>query len=241
MLLKTRAIVLHSIKYSDNSLIVHTYTETHGRMAYAVSGVKSKKSALRSSMLMPLTILELETDYNPNKDLQRIKECRVGHAFTSLPFDPSKNALAIFIAELLYRSLKEPHTDPQLYAFLHQSVCELDCVQDGIGNFHLSFLVRFSHYMGFEPQGDTYTENSCFDLQNGIFSASPGALGSYLNKWDSILFAQACGLNYDNMSSYSFSREEKRILIGHLLSYYQIHLHRFSLVKSLDILYQLFA
>ena len=241
MQLKTSAIVLHSIKYSDTSLILHTYTETHGRMAYVVTGVKSKKSVLRSSMLLPLTILGLETDYNPNKELQRIKESHIGYAFKSLPFDPSKNALAIFMAEMLYRSLKEPHTDPELYGFLYQSICALDGTRSGIGNFHLSFLIQFSQFMGFGPQYSTYADNTCFDLQNGIFILHQQALGSYLNKNDSRLFATVCGLNYQNMAEYTFTKEEKKLLLTHLLSYYQIHLHRFSHIKSLDILYQLFA
>lgn len=241
MQIKTKAIILHSLKYSENSVIVHAYTEEHGRMAYVVNGAKSKKSALRLSMLQPLTILELETDHNPNKELQRIKESRIAYAFKSLPYDPSKNALAIFIAELLYRSLREPHLDPELYQFLHYSICELDMVEDGIGNFHISFLVQFSKFMGFAPQHGTYSENANFDLQNGIFVPEKLAFGNFLNKYDSKLFALACEVNYQNMNNLSLGKEDKKTLLTHLLAYYKIHVHHFSNIKSLDVLYQLFS
>ncbi len=241
MQVKTKAIVLHTVKYSENSVIVHAYTQEHGRMAYVVNGVKSKRSSLRSSLLQPLTVLDLDTDYNPKKDLQRIKESRVAYNFTDLPYDPSKNALAIFIAELLYRSLKEPQTDPELFEFLFDSIQKLDIAENGVGNFHLSFLMQYSRYMGFAPQHDTYVENAHFDMQNGVFLPSKPSFGNCLNNYDSQLFAAVCSINYANMQAYGFSREDKKTLLTNLMSYYKLHMHHFSQIKSLDVLYQLFV
>ncbi len=241
MQIKTKAIVLHTVKCSENSVIVHTYTEQHGRMSYVVNGVKSKRSSLRSSFLQPLMVLELDTDYNPNKDLQRIKESRVAYTFTDLPYDPSKNALAIFIAELLYRSLKEPHTDPELFQFIYDSIEKLDTSENGVGNFHLSFLMQYSRHMGFAPQHDTYIDNAHFDMQNGVFLSSRPSFGNCLSNYDSRLFATICTINYGNMHGYSFTREDKKALLKNLMSYYKLHMHHFSHIKSLDVLYQLFA
>jgi DNA repair protein RecO (recombination protein O) len=240
MLLKTRAIVLNSLKCSENAVIAHTYTEQHGRMSYIINGAQSKKSALRSAMLQPLSVLELETDYNPKKDLQRIKESRLAFAPMSLPYDPNKTALAIFIAELLYRSLREPHTDPVLFRFLLESVCCLDTTVGGIGNFHFTFLIQYAHFMGFAPQKENYAKNAVFDLQNGIFVAEKQIFGQYLDSYDSALFATLCNLNYQNMSELRFSKEDKKTLLAHLLHYYKLHISNFSGMKSLDILHQLF-
>lgn len=240
MLLKTKAIVLSSVKYSDNNAIVHTYTETHGRMSYAINGVRSKKACLRLSMIQPLSILEIETDYNAKKDLQRIRESRLFYAFSDIPYNPSKNALAIFIAELLSRSLKEPQTDPELYQFLHHSICTLDGLQQGLRNFHLSFLVQFSYYMGFAPQNSDYAAGRFFDLNNGSFVASTQSFGQYLNSFESSLFASLCDINYTNMVQYFFSKDEKKKLLSHLLDYYKLHLPNFTKLKSLEIMYELF-
>lgn len=240
MLHKTKAIVLHSVKYAESSLIVHTYTREHGRMAYIVNGTKSKKSALRNSMLQPLSLLELDTEFNPKKEIQRIKECRLDYAFQQIQYDASKNALAIFIAELIYRSLREPHADEDLFDFLYNSVCKLDSTEQGLGNFHLCFLIQFSRHMGFAPQHDSYTDSSHFDLQNGIFTSQIQAFGQYLNKFDSSIFAQLCKIDYHNMSSYSLSKDDKRNQLNHMLAYYKLHVPHFSNIKSLDIIYQLF-
>lgn len=240
MLHKTQAIILHAVKYSENSLIVHAYTREHGRMAYVVNGSKSKKSALRASMLQALSVIELETDFNPRKELQRIKESRLSYAFTSIPYDPAKNALALFMAELIYRSMREPHADPDLFDFLLHSVCQLDENESGLGNFHLSFLMQFSQYMGFAPQHDSYTENAHFDLQNGIFTTQIQAFGQYLNRADSHIFSKICQFNYQNMGAYQLTKEDKRAQLEHVLTYYKLHVPHFSNIKSLDVMYQLF-
>lgn len=237
---KTQAIVLHAVKYAENSLIVHAYTREYGRMAYVVNGGKGKRSALRASMQQVLTLLELEIDFNPKKELQRIKESRLSYAFSSIPYEPAKNALAIFIAELIYRSLREPHPDADLFDFLLHSICQLDETENGFGNFHLSFLVQFSQHMGFAPQHDGYLKNTHFDLQNGIFTTQIQAFGQYLNRFDSHIFASLCRINYENMSNYQLSKEDKKIQLEHLLSYYKLHVPHFSHIKSLDIMYQLF-
>ncbi len=239
MQIRTRAIVLHAVKCSENTVIVHTYTEMHGRMAYVVNGAKSKRSVLRSALLQPLTLLELETDFNPKKELHRIKESRILYPFESIPFDPSKNALAVFMAELLYRSLKEPHIDSDLFTFLHHAILQLDTIEVGMGNFHISFLMQYARFMGFEPHIDSYEINSFFDLQNGIF-ATQAAFEQSLNIYESELFMRACTVNFGNISTISFSKTEKQTLLSNILKYYALHLHNFSGIRSLDILYQLF-
>lgn len=240
MLIRTKALVLHSIKYTENSVILHAYTEEHGRMAYVVNGVKSKKSVLRSALLQPLTILELETDYKPNKDLHHIKESRLAYHFTSIPYDASKNALVLFIAELLYRSLKEPHIDKDLYNFLAQSICVLDLTETGIGNFHLVFMIQLTRFLGFEPHAETISPHSYFDLHNGVFISQQG-FSPCLSLEDSSLFASLTQVDYDKMGEYRFTKEEKSRLLNALLAYYKLHLSNFTKIKSVEVMIQLFS
>lgn len=240
MQIKTKAIVLHTLKYTDNSVIVHAYTEQHGRMAYVVNGVKSKKSVLRAALQQPLSILEIETNYNPKNEIQRIKESRLAYAFTSIPYNPSKNALSLFVAELLYRAIKEPHTDKNLYNFLSESIIILDTTESGVGNFHLVFMTQLSHFLGFKPHSETAAKDYYFDLQNGVFSPQQG-FSEYLNVQDSKLFSSLLGLNFENMGQAKFSKEEKYSLLSALLSYYKLHLSNFSQIKSLEVMLQLFS
>ena len=102
MLQKTRGIVLHSLKYKDASIIVDIYTETMGRASFLVSIPRSKKANVRASLFQPLALLEFETDIRGNALMHKIKEVKLWHPFTSLPFDPYKNAIALFLSEFLY-------------------------------------------------------------------------------------------------------------------------------------------
>ena len=50
---KTRAIVLHCIKYSETSVIAKIYTEKLGMQSYMVKGVRAAKSKSKAAMLQP--------------------------------------------------------------------------------------------------------------------------------------------------------------------------------------------
>ncbi|MBQ5478026.1 MAG: recombination protein O N-terminal domain-containing protein, partial [Bacteroidaceae bacterium] len=73
MLQKTKGIVLHVLKYADASLIVDVYTERFGRLAFSVRMSKSKRSQVRTSLFQPLALLDMEIDYRPNRQLQRVQ------------------------------------------------------------------------------------------------------------------------------------------------------------------------
>ena len=55
----SKAIVLSAIKYGDTSRIVRLYTDQFGLISVLINSVSSKKSTVRSSMLLPLTLLEI--------------------------------------------------------------------------------------------------------------------------------------------------------------------------------------
>ncbi len=239
MIIKTKAIVIYSTKYSENSVIIHTYTEKHGRMGYIIHGKNSKKTVLRSALYQPLSVLEIETEYNPKKNIQKIKESRIVIPFQSIPFDPGKNALALFMSELLYRTLKEPLTDEYLYSFLSDAIFFLDSTTKSIGNFHLVFMLQLSKYLGFFPAQETIVENKYFDLYNGVFIENQ-AIYPCLNLSESKLLTILLTLNFNNMSQHVFSKKEKYSLLKSLNEYYKIHVSHYAEIKSLAVMIQLF-
>ena len=137
---KTSGIVLHSIKYSDSATIVTIYTSQFGRVSYMVHGANKKKSVFRSAFLQPLSIVELDVVHLPGKDLQRVKDVRIAYPFTRVPFDPIKNSLALFLSEVLFRTLRQTEPDESLFLFLDNSIFN--------SNFCYSFscIVVTCHY-----------------------------------------------------------------------------------------------
>ena len=56
---RSRAIVLHQIKYSETSLILKIYTEKEGLLSFIVKGVRGGKGKFRSAQFQPLNVIDL--------------------------------------------------------------------------------------------------------------------------------------------------------------------------------------
>ena len=97
MLQKTVGIVLHTLKYNDTSNIVDIYTRENGRASFLVSVPRSRKSAVKTVLFQPLSMIEFEADYRPMSNLYRIKEAKSWHPFRTLPYDPYKSSIAMFL------------------------------------------------------------------------------------------------------------------------------------------------
>jgi len=145
----TRAIVLDHLRYGDSSLIVNMYTESMGRQVVFVKGAFNKKSAMRAALFQPLNLVETVLHYHVNRQMQRVSNTQLYYPFQSIPFDPVKGCIAMFIAEVLYKTLKEEEANAELFDFLLHTIQTLDLNDRGTANFHLVFLVHYSRYLGF--------------------------------------------------------------------------------------------
>ena len=161
MLQKTVGIVLHTLKYNDTSNIVDIYTRENGRASFLVSVPRSRKSAVKTVLFQPLSMIEFEADYRPMSNLYRIKEAKSWYPFRTLPYDPYKSSIAMFLAEFLYRALREEAENGPLFAYLEHSIRWLDECDRSFSNFHLVFLMRFSRFLGLYPNTEDYREG-CF-------------------------------------------------------------------------------
>ena len=74
MLKKTKGIIFHQVKYSESSVIVKIYTELLGLQSYILKGVRKKKSKIKSNLLQPLTLVEMEVYHKENSEINFIKE-----------------------------------------------------------------------------------------------------------------------------------------------------------------------
>jgi len=239
MQIKTTGIVLHSIKYSDSATIVTMYTRHFGRVAYMVYGVNKKKSVCRPAHLQALSILELDVLHTPGKEIQRIKDIHIGYPFTCISKDPLKNAVALFLSEILFRTLRQTEPDESVFRFLENSIQQLDCCEQGMANFHLVFLLKLTRYLGFEPNRDE-EERNCFDLMNGVFTKTKPLHAHFLMPEDAAGFAALLRVDYSNMHTLVFSRSKRFRLLESVVEYYRLHIPDFHGLHSLEILKTLF-
>lgn len=237
-MLKTKAIVLHSIKYNDSSLITHCYTEQLGRQSFLLKGILSaKKGMLRKAYFQPLNQLEIVFQPKNNGGLQFLKEVKVIHPYQSIPLRIEKNAIVIFIAEVLKKVLQEEEANLPLYQFLESSLIWLD-LHDEVQNFHLLFLLKISKFLGFYPN-DENPSLPYFDLITGCFTALPpikeSVEGLQVTQLKSLL-----GMNFGEVNSLKLNRNSRSDLLQTLLRYFELHLQGFRPPKSLPILNAIF-
>jgi len=236
MLQKTRGIVLRSLKYGETGMITTIYTEAFGRMAFIMQGIHGKKSSVKGNLLKQLFLLEMEVEYKPGRELQRVKEIKNISPFGSIPFGIVKSSLALFLAELLEKVLREEESRPDLFGFLYRSIQVLDLLEDGINNFHLIFLIQLTRYLGFGPSNNYSESNQFFDMIAGNFVLSPPVHLWFLKNPESLVLAQLIEISYQNSSEFKPDQGLRNLLLDFLLEYYGLHLGNKLNLNSLEIL-----
>ena len=238
MLVKTRAIIIHSIRYREADLIVKAYTKSSGLKSYLVRGVlKSKKGKLRASMFQPLTILDLEANHKDKGTLESIREAKVNPAYQTLTGNIYKSSIAMFLAEVLHQAIQEEEQNQALYQFLEESFLWLD-ENEKYANFHLLFMVKLSSFLGFYPhQYDP--DLPYFNLLDGEYQLDDTNKYCIQNE-NSELLKQFLLVNYDEVSGIKLNQSKRKNFIEMLILYFELHLHVFKNPRSFDILHQLF-
>ena len=238
---KTRGIVLQQIKYSDSQVIVHIYTEQFGRQAFMFRKAKSKKSSSSLNILQPLFLLEIEAQIKDKRQIQRAREIRNYPHFNDIPFNVVKSTMAIFLAEVLTRVLKEEEANPPLFHFLQNALLLLDEEKEYFINFHLLFLYELSKYLGFYPDAEFLESNQKFNLAEGSFSSKHKETKFNLSREESILLSQISGKGFHQLHEIQLIRTQRQKLLEILLKYYRFHLPEMGRINSLEVLKQIFS
>ena len=239
-ILSTEGIVLHSIKYSDTSIIARIYTRELGLQSYLVPGVRKKKTSVKNSLFQPLSIFEMVV-YNNNKhELQRIKEISSLKQYNHIPSDMKKTSIAMFLSEILVNCLKEQESNPKLFEFLKQSFLFLDDTKEKVADFHLLFLMQLTWHLGFYPNLKHNINKPVFNLREGIYQ-HPSSTSPYnLDKQSSKFFEKLCRLNYEDLNDLSMPPHLRKTLLATIIDYYKLHMEGFKDIKSLSVLETVF-
>ena len=237
MLVKTKAIVISSLKYQEKSLIVKCFTLSDGLKGYFVpSAFSAKKSSQKAAYFQPLTLLEIEAHHKNKGTLEHFKEIKLASAYHTLNTDIIKSTIALFLAEMLHHSIREEEKNESLFLFLETALLWLDTHEE-TANFHLILLLEITKFLGFYPDTSDM-EYPFFDTQEGRFTPLSGR--HCLTEHETVLFRKLIGLKFDS-SQKLFTGTERQILLKILLDYYSQHLDGFKNPKSLEVLKEVFA
>ncbi len=240
MIAKTEAIVLRTIKYGDHKIIVDTFTKEVGRMSFSVVLSSSGRGKMKKQYFQPMTMLALTCDIRPNRQLQSLKEVRLATLAASIPLHADKVAITLFVAEFLCYSLRSEQRNTALFDYICDSLLWLDAAEGGYANFHLTFLMRISRFLGFYPNLEDYREGCVFDLRNSCFSTTIPIHSDFISAADAALLQQLMRMDYATMRLFRMSHKERNHITTVLLNYYRIHIPGFPELKSTEVLQQLF-
>ena len=241
MLIKTDAVVISTLKYADSSLIARCYCKELGLKSFLLKGIlSSKRSNLKKSLFQPLSIINLITQIkNQSREgLHFIKEARVGFPLIEIPSDIKKNAVAMFMSEIITRVISEEGApNLLLYQFIEKKVIQLEEKRFS-PHFHLKFMIDLSKYLGFYPNQSQIKENF-FNLRSGCFcksSSSKHIIGGDLV----VTFKQLLGTNCEKLNKLTIHNSLRTKVLTLLIDYFNIHLQGFGKIKSVDILHEVF-
>jgi len=236
MLHKTEGIVLGTTSYSDTYSIAHLFTRDFGRVSYLLPMSRGKRTKIRNSLFFPLSVLHLEVEHMPLRDVQRLKEVERQFPLYELCANMTKVSLAFFISEFLSFVLRESDNNELTFDYLKNSIETLEAAEKGLANFHLALMMGLTRFLGIYPNTEFTMERSFFDLQHGVFVVSEPMHSYYLNRRESAYLRDLYRINYGNMHLFKLSRNNRNEIVDQLLDYYRLHVYNFPPLKSLEVL-----
>jgi DNA repair protein RecO (recombination protein O) len=183
----------------------------------------------------------MEVDHRQGRELQRARELKIKHPYQTVPYDVVKSSQAIFLAEVLYKVLKEEEPRAELFQFLSHSFQILDLLREGIANFHLVFLIQLTKYMGFSPTNNFSEENLFFDMTSGAFVKRVPPHAYYFAPDEGRILFEILTVSYEEIKNIALNSTQRNALLLKMIDYFSLHLGIRLQIKSLEVLHELFT
>ena len=250
MLHSTKGIVLRTVKFGETSIIVLVFTEKFGVQSYLVNGVRisTKKGSGKANLFQPTAILDLVVYHHETKNLQRIKEFKWSHLYQHIFSDVPKNAVALFMVELLTKCLKQPEANADLFLFCEDAFIHLDESTGSVtANFPLFFALHLTNFFGLRPTNhpngaNMASGNLILDLKEGQFTNSiPGHPHFIEGKYAEITSELLKVMQPEELEDIKLNQDFRRQLLQAFETYYTLHIQDFGTLKTLPVLKELLS
>lgn len=232
------AILIQSLKYSDNSLILKILREDGIIHSCIAKGVHRKNSPISAAFFQPLSYLDMEFIMKPNiESMHILKSASFADNPHILYKNPIKQSLLFFYAEVIQQILKQDIQQEYsgLFRYIYEKRKELENMNAVSVYLPLQFMLEIMQYSGIGIESSGYEEGYGFDLQESRFIPpdSYKLKELYLDPQSSLLLFQLLNDEMDQISSTRIQRNE---LLQKLIIYYRIHLQGGFQLKSPEIL-----
>jgi len=157
------AYLLHSRPFSETSLIVELFTESHGRVSAVAKGVK-RKNNINKSLLQPFR--PLLVSWRGHGELKTL--IRIDSPTLALPLSRDFLYSGLYLNELTLRLLAKEVCHPQIYSAYHATLISLSKQNDleiSLREFEISLLAELGHGASFshDVDGGVFEPNWRYD------------------------------------------------------------------------------
>lgn len=215
-------IVLHTTQYGENALVIHTLCRELGKKSFLVRGVGKKVSP---AWFLQFNIIEADITQSDKSSLDVASHFSQKEPLTSLRESPGKNCIALFLCEVLLKTLQEGEVDSEFYAWLRARILLLDRLGTDTeaipyANFHIALLKELCEKEGYRASGQDlliFSEEALSDLE------------------------KLEGLSFEQTLLVPLTGHRRDRIIRSYLKYLEYHLDTPLHIQSLDVLAALFA
>lgn len=231
-------IILGTIAVKDNANVVKAFSRSNGMLSLYLSP-STKKKAAKNAVLQPLSLCEISFTNNKRSSLLVLKEAKISSPLFGIQSDIFKNTMALFMADVLNKVIPE-QADSELYEFVANSILLFNELEEGVANFHISFLLRLSKWLGFFPH---FAEKDFtnFDLVEGQFIRGIPNHPQYLDHQETQIIARFLQTEWRHLGEIKLMGIHRRKLLNVIIQYYTLHIPSFKEPKSLSILEEVFS
>lgn len=235
----TDGIVLHSLPYGEDYLIVDLLTREEGYLSVIHRMSRSRRGVRSRTMFYPLSFVSVEVDGRGNGRLRRLKRC-VHRPLLSIPYEVDKMSVAMFLSEFLRVVLRHEPFNASIYDYIEHSLVWYDLREEGYANFHLLFLLRLSRLLGFAPNLSNHARGHCFDLLSGRYRAVVPSHGHYVCAEEAYVLPLLFRLPMNHLHLLKMNRGQRQRLLALVIEYYRLHVENFQDLSSLAVLESLY-
>lgn len=246
-------IVLSTLKYSEDKLIVNALSRSAAKVTLLVRMTHSQRAAVRHTLFQPLAVLEVQWEASPRTTMFKPKAARPAVQLLSMHGDPVKATVAMFLAEFLSGVTRNDFDGGLLYDYIVYALQWFDAAEKDFANFHLVFLMRLMRFLGIEPNlelpemlkdrplGSPHSPNCYFDLQDGVFTTTRPAHAYYIEGADAAALPVLWRMTFGTMQVFRLSGDQRSRILQAIITYYRLQLPGIPEQKSLEVLRAVFT
>lgn len=234
------AIALRTIRHSDSTSILTAWSAEVGRIAILMGTGASAAARRHRAATMPLSLFTgiIRSQQAGSDAPVRMRDIApVGRQMIDVATNPVKATVAMFLAEVLYITLRDAGPDKALWQLLERALPVLEHGDATVtANFHIWFLYSVAATMGVGPDLSEWRRGRIFDLQGAVFRDSAPGHSRYVEAAEARMVHILGRISAANLGRLRLNRQQRNRILDVILEYYGEHIVSMDSLHSLDVI-----